>query len=1116
MGLSDFVKGLFSQSEIQQRSQLQYQAQDDGLWLSLPLKDYKEAVQGRGSELNLHQFLRMQMLLEEGIAVDRPEGVWLSAEDAASLDADTRYVLNLPPVWTGRFKLQVKGTSRQTDFALQLHLISTEGETIRHYQWHSPLLQLSANEVFLPDSRQYQALAAVAQHSALAAAERSEFANLHAVQQMIQAADAGLEIDRAAFKDFQATQVEGVGLAVEVLADGSLELQPTFGQDLDQAEVAKRLGQLDPEGQGQSLRVGKTILLLDEQRLQAAHAIIRKRHIPATQRRKFFAAPASFLDASLLSLDAGFSLRVKGAGPFLHAYFGEVGSNDIDWFAQGGSAGADPVDALLGDEDNNSPLFEADELDKVIKDLDMLADFKQKLDDAAHSNATVVSMDEQRINIRERDKVQAKVAELEERLQLPAEDFEEDTGPVAIDIHLNDTEADFGEEIKSPDKGLRSHLEVDFSAYTRTPFPHQEEGVSWMLALALNEGRPLGEEHPIQGALLADDMGLGKTYMSIVGIREVLLHTQSNLPVLVVAPLSLLENWKREVESTYKEPLFKRIVILQADGDLPQYRISGMGVETKARHTPQPDISQATAVNEALDDEELLPWEDAPASTDIPHEPLPLTLDVCPQKEDRQASPFTPHLFYAEKSFESAPDIPTFYDVNITTDTVTTDIEASIPEQDIEEEDEAEFFPEYSLKLGTEWGAERLDLPDSLVLTTYQTLRDYQFSLASIPWSIVVFDEAQNIKSPNTLQTRAAKALNAQFKLMVTGTPVENHLGEFWCLFDTLQPGFLGSYQEFRQNYIKPILKAPPDDVHQVREEVGQQLRDRVGGLMLRRIKEDHLKNLPIKRIILGDYNENGDYVFDERIHKEMQGGQRLRYEDVMGQTVDGLEKERNPGTALMGLQQLRDTSLHPALLDGMPPLPITPDAARAFFSESGKMKVLLGILDDVCEREEKILVFAVNKRLQELLSMGISKIYGLPVPIINGSTKAVSKNPNNPTRQILIDRFQAKPGFGVMVISPVAAGVGLTITAANNVVHLERHWNPAKEAQATDRAYRIGQTKDVNVYIPILTHPDFDSFDVNLNRLLSTKTSLKDAIITQEEVQLTDFVKTGIFDKEA
>ncbi|MCP4702084.1 MAG: DEAD/DEAH box helicase, partial [Gammaproteobacteria bacterium] len=420
-----------------------------------------------------------------------------------------------------------------------------------------------------------------------------------------------------------------------------------------------------------------------------------------------------------------------------------------------------------------------------------------------------------------------------------------------------------------------------------------------------------------------------------------------------------------------------------------------------------------------------------------------------------------------------------------------------------------------SLKIGPDWGPERLDLPDTLVLTTYQTLRDYQFSLAGIPWSVAIFDEAQNIKSPNTLQSRASKALNADFKLMVTGTPVENHLGEFWCLFDTLQPGFLGSYQDFRQNYIRPILKAPPNEAHQVREEIGRDLRERVGGFMLRRVKEDHLQNLPKKYIILGDYNEYGDFVFDERVVESMRGEQRALYEDVVNVTVDGMDRDEAAGMALCGLQQLRNVSLHPGLLREMPRLPATAEDAREICRQSGKLATLLRILDSIRERNEKVLIFIVNKRLQEMISVCVSRIYGVPTAIINGATKAVSKNANNLTRQGIIDQFQAAPGFNVLVLSPVAAGVGLTITAANNVIHLERHWNPAKEAQATDRAYRIGQTRDVYVYVPILLHPDLDSFDVNLNRLLTGKTSLKDAIITQEEVHTADFAQSGMFQQK-
>lgn len=112
-------------------------------------------------------------------------------------------------------------------------------------------------------------------------------------------------------------------------------------------------------------------------------------------------------------------------------------------------------------------------------------------------------------------------------------------------------------------------------------------------------------------------------------------------------------------------------------------------------------------------------------------------------------------------------------------------------------------------------------------------------------------------------------------------------------------------------------------------------------------------------------------------------------------------------------------------------------------------------------------------------------------------------------TRKRLIQAFEARPGFNVLIMSPIAAGVGLTVVGANHVIHVERHWNPAKEAQATDRVYRIGQTRDVHIHLPILLHPQHDSFDVNLDRLLRNKIILKDAVVTTESVSEQEIAKT-------
>jgi SNF2 family DNA or RNA helicase len=417
-----------------------------------------------------------------------------------------------------------------------------------------------------------------------------------------------------------------------------------------------------------------------------------------------------------------------------------------------------------------------------------------------------------------------------------------------------------------------------------------------------------------------------------------------------------------------------------------------------------------------------------------------------------------------------------------------------------------------SLKVGEQFGPDRLDVPRRFVLTNYDTLANYQFSLCRIDWSFVIFDEAQHIKNPNTIQTRAAKGVKAQFKLMVTGTPVENQLTDFWCIFDTAVPGLLDSYQGFRKTYVLPLLKAD-ETLPQTRYEIGKKLRSTVGALMLRRLKEDHLEGLPAKHVYVGVQDTLGTGEYLPAMECTMSGLQLDTYNSVIDATVQGMADEDGPGHFLQGLHRLRDVSLHPDLLGGMDlPTPATMQGCYAEMRKSEKLSAMLRVLDAIEERREKVLIFVINKRLQAFLSFVLGKIYGIPVAVINGDTKAVAKRQSALTRQRLIQQFEERDGFGIMVMSPVAAGVGLTITAANNVMHLERHWNPAREDQATDRVYRIGQTKDVYVYIPILHHPELDSFDLNLHRLLTKKIDLKDAVVTPEVVGPEMFQQTNIF----
>ncbi|MGP4995258.1 SNF2-related protein [Glutamicibacter ardleyensis] len=415
---------------------------------------------------------------------------------------------------------------------------------------------------------------------------------------------------------------------------------------------------------------------------------------------------------------------------------------------------------------------------------------------------------------------------------------------------------------------------------------------------------------------------------------------------------------------------------------------------------------------------------------------------------------------------------------------------------DISSIDDEGFLAKDSIKLslavGGAYGDARLDRANRLVLTTYETLASFQLSLGQVNWGAVVFDEAQGIKNPDALRTRAAKGLKARFKLLATGTPVENSLRDFWCLMDTAQPGFLGAWPEFRRDWVPA-----PHSSDEEKTAKGLALSEHVRPFMLRRNKEDRLPNLPSKTIYSG-LPSSKDEQFNDSLCVVMSEHQRSSYDAELARHET--RKMKSNGAALETIQALRAVSLHAdAIGVGLLQGNVSP-------TDSARLQATLSVLDKVQEADEKAIVFVINKKFQVRLATWLRERYGLVVDIVNGETKAMSAN-NSETRKGMIRKFEAREGFNVVIMSPLAVGTGLTVVGANHAIHLERHWNPAKEAQATDRIYRIGQHRPVHVYLPLAKHPSRTSFDENLNQLLRSKTNLKDALmvpasVTTAEVQ--------------
>ena len=367
-----------------------------------------------------------------------------------------------------------------------------------------------------------------------------------------------------------------------------------------------------------------------------------------------------------------------------------------------------------------------------------------------------------------------------------------------------------------------------------------------------------------------------------------------------------------------------------------------------------------------------------------------------------------------------------------------------------------------------------------LCLTTYETMRRQQMAMAAVDWAAVVVDEAQKIKTPGTLVTNAAKALKADFKIAMTGTPVENTLVDLWCIMDFVVPGILVSAKDFARTYQNRL-----DDETVDVKALGEELRGRLGFYIKRRLKQDVLDELPRKLT----------YVRA----REMPSVQRDRYLLEVEQVRSAQGEGKAAGTAVLrALHAMRAISDHPYLPDR------TLDAIDVgeLVETSAKLQETVATLEDVRTRGDKAILFAERRETQRMLAQVLSERFGLHASIINGATPASRQGVRSAkrSRQQTIDHFEARPGFSAIIMSPLAAGVGLNVTAANHVIHYSRHWNPAKEDQATDRAYRIGQEKDVHVYYPMATLPEFKSFDVILSELLDRKRALAEASLFPTE----------------
>jgi non-specific serine/threonine protein kinase len=351
--------------------------------------------------------------------------------------------------------------------------------------------------------------------------------------------------------------------------------------------------------------------------------------------------------------------------------------------------------------------------------------------------------------------------------------------------------------------------------------------------------------------------------------------------------------------------------------------------------------------------------------------------------------------------------------------------------------------------------AEKLDDLD-LVITTYALAQRYEW-LQEYTWNYVILDEAQAIKNPGTRQSKAVKSLAAANRIVMTGTPVENRLSDLWSLFDFINPGLLGNAKEFG-DFSKRLANHPDGYAG---------LRRVVSPFILRRLKTD--------KSIISDLPDK----VEMKTWAAMSKKQTVLYGEVVSGIREALEHTegiQRKGLILSALIKFKQLCNHPSQYLGL-------DSFDE--KESGKFERLREICETIHEKRERVLVFTQFKEMTGPLSRFLSTIFNREGLVLHGSVP-VGK------RKELVETFQGRDYVPFFVLSLKAGGVGLNLTAASHVIHFDRWWNPAVENQATDRAFRIGQKKNVMVH-KFLTQ---GTIEEKIDRMLAEKAKLSDEVI--------------------
>ena len=868
-------------------------------------------------------YLPLATLVDNGYAYASKEGCLLPYENIYLLDEDERILLGVPQPYDKAMRLVGTSMLNLSDFEYKVEFLTyvPDGELIVCERGGNILVK--GRDKYLLNEAQYALLNRVDAFNSTLEEDKTTDYNLRCFAEIKALAEqAGCQLDSYLENENvyapERIKIEigrdDEGFTVEPAVD--IEENDKFQTYFDKMRKVQAQYPVQREN-GERVRI-----VLNKEQKENLHYLKEQcgKHKTREEIQKMIEQPTEYFDPNAFDLSELYSDRVIEIGVYKPKFYPFICPYKSCWIA--GASVETPQNGTTKVTINNE-----EELEKL----------KREIQSAKENKKGIVEYNNTQLDI-EDAMFLAQTAEKQLKDPSQPAKVESENGNEARNVLIieeNAEELGFAVKERIIEKGDKYTLFTDpFLQEGFSLKDHQKEGVAWLQHLYKSKA---------SGCLMADDMGLGKTLQILYFIDWHSRKYANHKPYLIVAPISLLENWKNEYERFFMQPRMKINMLTSKD--------------------------------------------------------------------------------------------------------VTRKFDKSIVDK-----------------------MQKMDI----ILTNYESLRISQLNFCAVEFDVVALDEAQKIKSPGTLVTNAAKALKCNFKIAMTGTPVENSLLDLWCIMDFCVPGLLGNAKAFAAQYQNPLKKEDTDIV-----ALGNEVHDKLGVYFMRRLKKDAAKDLP-------DKIELKEKVLMPPVQKEA-------YASVVNDYTSGIQPNM-----LVTIMHLREVSEHPYLYDST----LLNHETDEIVDTSARLQATIKFLDEIKKKEEKVIIFVERKETQKMLQKLCLKRYGIITKIINGDTPSIVKRnmPNKQSRQSSIDEFQAVDGFNVIIMSPVAAGMGLNVTAANHVIHYSRHWNPAKENQATDRAYRIGQTKDVFVYYPMAVRSDIKSFDETLDDLLSRKTSLATSTIFPTE----------------